>query len=84
MNPETAATIIQNAWRRFDERRIDKYRAEYEKELQDTYYRSCCDPISWREFYPERPVDYEGMYEVVSHYNDLMDLEDPPDDWTFP
>jgi hypothetical protein len=33
------------------------------------------DEYSFMDMYPERPVDYEGMYEVIDHYNDLMELE---------
>ena len=26
--------------------------------------------IDWYDMYPERPVDYEGMWKVISEYND--------------
>lgn len=42
------------------------------------------DEYSFMDMYPERPVDYEGMYEVIDHYNDLESLGDtfyyPADD----
>lgn len=38
-----------------------------------------CTEYSYMDMYPERPVDYEGMYEVISHYNDLAELGDYPE-----
>ena len=81
MTPERAAKVIQNAWRSFDhDRKADFYQA-YQDELNDTYYRECCSPGDWNfdDMYPDRPVDYEGMNEVLSHYNDMDDY-DPPDE----
>ena len=81
MTPDQAAMVIQNAWRRFDDDRKDRCLEDYNNELWDTYYRECCSPGDWSfdDMYPERPVDYEGMNEVLSHYNDMDDY-DPPDE----
>ena len=51
--------------------------------MSDDFIIEMDDEISWMDMYPERPVDYEGMYDVISHYNDLIELGDtfyPTDD----
>ena len=44
------------------------------------------EEIDWNDMYPERPIDYDGMYEVMRHYDYLefyesienIDYEEPP------
>jgi hypothetical protein len=88
MTPEQAAIVIQRAWRFFEEERGLRYCQEYQKELMDTYYHQCgvstrtyvpeCDDyeISFSDMYPERPIDYEGMMDVIRDYNDLIEYDD--------
>ena len=47
MTPDQAAMVIQNAWRRFDDDRKDRFLEEYNNELWDTYYRECYTPGDW-------------------------------------
>ena len=68
MTLERAAIVIQNAWRRFDDDRKDRFIDEYNKEMMDTYYHEC---YSEYHVHPERPTDYDGMYEAASYYNNM-------------
>ena len=58
MTPDQAALIIQRAW------------SAYRDQLMASYYARE-DEVSFYELYPERPVDYDGMWKVIAHYNDL-------------
>ena len=56
MNPDTAALIIQRAWKDYC------YSQMYEQQDND---------VNFNDMYPDRPVDYEGMEEVENYYRDL-------------
>jgi hypothetical protein len=51
MTPDQAATMIQNAWRVFDNDRKVQFLQSYEDELNATYYASCYTPGMWDEDY---------------------------------
>ena len=57
MTPNEAATMIQNAWRVFDNDRKVQFYQDYEDELNATYYASCYTPGMWDEDYYD-PYDY--------------------------
>jgi len=45
MTPEQAAMTIQRVWRDFDDDRKANFYAEYEAELNATYYADCYEPV---------------------------------------
>jgi hypothetical protein len=75
MTVEQAALVIQNAWRRFDDDRKDRFMESYNNELRDTYYRECFEPID--------QGDYEYTYpypEADDGTDSDSDYDDPPDE----
>lgn len=59
MTPERAASVIQRAW------------FAHKMASSSSQYDDDDDDFDWYELYPDRPVDYTGMMQVITRCNDM-------------